>query len=206
MKINKFSDFDIMLKDNELRGGVHSLIKSDFRRFTSSAEALMSASFAVTFWFRVCSWMMRKNKLVKIAGIPFYLWYKLHKVATGIQLPLCTDIGAGLRFFHYNCIIIAQEVVIGSNVSIHQGVTIGRVFNGKKAGVPTIGNNVVVFAGAKILGNVTVGDFAVIGANAVVTSDVPPHTVVAGVPAKVISGDSSACFSERWAREFRFNE
>ena len=121
---------------------------------------------------------------------------------TGIQLPLCTNVGAGLRFFHYSCIIVAQMCNIGRNVSIHQGVTIGRVFNGKKSGVPSIGNNVVIFAGAKIIGNVKIGDNAVIGANAVVTNDVPANCVAVGVPAKVVSNDSSKCFNNIWAVEF----
>ena len=72
-------------------------------------------------------------------------------------------------------------------MSIHHGVTIGRVFNGKQAGVPIIGDNVVIFAGAKILGNLLIRNDAVIGANAVVTNDVPNNSVVAGVPAIVIS-------------------
>ena len=99
---------------------------------------------------------------------------------------------------------IGYTVKIGRNVSIHQGVTIGRVFAGKKAGMPTIGDNVVIFAGAKILGNIHVGHHAVIGANAVVTNDVPDYSVVGGVPAKVISTDSRKCFDEHWAKIFAF--
>lgn len=105
-------------------------------------------------------------------------------------------------FCHYSCIVIAQSVHIGKNASIHQGVTIGRVFNGKYSGVPTIGDNVVIFSGAKILGNIKIGDNAVIGANAVVTKDVPANVVVAGVPAKIISTDSGKCFSQGWGKYF----
>ena len=54
------------------------------------------------------------------------------------------------------------------------------------AGIPTIGNNVTIFAGAKVFGKITIGDDAVIGANAVVTKDIPSHSMVAGVPAKII--------------------
>lgn len=115
---------------------------------------------------------------------------------------MATNIGGGLQFFHYNCIIIAQSVAIGKNASIHQGVTIGRVFAGKYAGVPTIGDNVVIFAGAKILGNIHIGDNAVIGANAVVTKDVPANCVMAGAPARVISEDSRKCFNKEWGEVF----
>lgn len=69
---------------------------------------------------------------------------------------------------------------------IYQGVTIGSS-RGSNGGVPRIGNNVVVFAGTKIIGNVVIGDNVVVGANAVVTKDVPANAVVVGVPAKVIS-------------------
>jgi len=177
-------------------------IYHDFRRFETMAEALGSASFPVVFWFRIATWFYQKNKFLRFAGIPIYLIYKFHKLATGIQLPMSTSIGAGLRFFHYNCIIIAQESVIGHNASIHQGVTIGRIMGGGKSGVPEIGNNVVIFAGAKILGNIKIGDNVVVAANAVVVNDVPNNCVVAGVPAKIISEDSSKCFNERWSRVF----
>lgn len=182
------------------------LIISDMQRFENKESALISASFPVLFWFRIGSWLYRKNKLTRIAGIPIYLIYKLHKLLSGIQIPLCTSIGTGFRIFHYNCIIISQESVIGSNCSIHQGVTIGRCFNGQNSGCPVIGDNVVIFAGAKIIGKVRIGNNAVIGANAVVVKDVPDNCVVVGMPAKVIHDNSSKCFDEYWGKIFAQNE
>ena len=76
------------------------------------------------------------------------------------------------------------------------------MFAGPSAGVPTIGDSVVIFAGAKILGNIHIGDGAVIGANAVVTKDVPTNAVVAGVPARIISEDSNKCFEKEWGEIF----
>ena len=87
-------------------------------------------------------------------------------------------------------------------MSIHPNVTIGRVFAGRKKGTPTIGNNVVVFAGAKIIGNINVGDNSVIGPNAVVIEDVPNDSVAVGIPAKIVSQDSSKCFDEYWGPVF----
>lgn len=182
------------------------LILSDMQRFENKKSAFISASFPVLFWFRIGSWFYSKNKFTRIIGIPIYLIYKLHKLLSGIQIQLCTSIGPGFRIFHYNCIIIAQESVIGSNCSIHQGVTIGRCFNGQNAGCPVIGDNVVIFAGAKIIGKVRIGNNAVIGANAVVVKDVPDNCVVAGMPAKVISDNSSKCFDEYWGKIFAQNE
>lgn len=183
-----------------------NFIKGDLRRFGGCNALhiyLENESFQVTFWFRVASFCWERKKTLLF---PIYVLVKMiykhieHK--TGIQLPMGTNVGPGLRFFHYNCIVIAQTSIIGRNASIHQGVTIGRVFNGKRAGVPTIGDNVVVFAGAKIVGKVSVCDNAVIGANAVVTSDIPENAVAAGIPAKVISLNSNKCFDEYWGNYF----
>lgn len=103
---------------------------------------------------------------------------------TGIQLPVNTTIGKGLRFAHFSCIIINENSILGDNVTIFQGVTIGSM-RGK--GCPEIGNNVVIAAGAKIIGKVTVGSNVFIGANAVVVKDVPDGAVVAGNPAKILN-------------------
>lgn len=164
---------------------------------------LVKESFKTSLWLRLGNFFLTKSSCVYR---PLYYFSKVlskhvaHK--TGIQIPIGTQVGEGLKFFHYGCIVIAQSTRIGNNVSIHQGVTIGRVFNGCHAGVPTIGDNVVIFAGSIILGNVTVGDNAVIGANAVVTKDVPSNAVVAGIPAKVISEDSRKCFDKNWGNVF----
>lgn len=196
------------------------LIESDYRRIVVHDEKrriwgggkfitkiIGNESFMVTFWYRLGSYLMEKNNpLAWILLLFVKVIFKWNKYLTGIQIHFCTDIGPGLRFFHYGCIIIGGTVKIGKNVSIHQGVTIGRVFAGKKAGMPTIGDNVVIFAGAKVLGNVHIGNYAVIGANAVVTNDVPDYAVVGGVPAKVLSDDSRKCFDDFWGQTFAFYE
>lgn len=203
MKINKFLvSIDMTFHDCK------KLINADFKRFGGGnlcLSYLWEESFKVTFWFRIGSFVLEQYRKSK-CWLPLYIMVKViykhiqHK--TGIQLPLGTKIGEGLRFFHHDCIIIAQMSNIGKNVSIHQGVTIGRSFNGNHVGVPTIGDSVVIFPGAKIIGNVTVGNNAVIGANAVVVNDVTENAVVGGIPAKVISTDSSKCFNKYWGSVF----
>lgn len=146
---------------------------------------------------------MSKNSIIHRCLYYFVkVYYKHIEHKTGIQVPIGAHIAEGLKFFHHGCIIIAQFSRIGKNASIHHGVTIGRAFAGEKAGVPTIGDDVVICAEAKLLGNIKVGNGAVIGANAVVVKDVPANTVVAGIPAKVISEDSNKCFTKEWGEIF----
>ena len=94
-------------------------------------------------------------------------------------------IGKGFMIGHcFNIIVDAER--IGDNVKIMQKVTIGRSIGGNKSGIPVIGNNVFIGAGAKILGNITIGDGVKIGANSVVLKDVPPYCTAVGVPAKIV--------------------
>ena len=95
-------------------------------------------------------------------------------------------IGGGFRLGHCFDVII-DAVSIGKNVKVMQQVTIGRCIGGNRPGVPTIGNNVFIGAGATIIGAVRLGNNIVVGANAVVTKDVPDGAIVGGVPAKIIS-------------------
>lgn len=190
---------------------IRQLIKQDNLRYKSFKERANSVSFYFVLLFRICTFFKYskgggKSLIFSILYFPLTFIYKFFKLLTGIQLPIGTQIEGGMRFFHYGCVVIAQQSKIGKNCSIHQGVTIGRVFNGQKKGVPTIGNNVVIFAGAKIVGNVTVGDYVVIGANSVVTSDIPEGCVCAGVPAKIISTDSKKCFDNYWSTVFKYDE
>lgn len=187
------------------------LIKMDLSRFGHENESKMfiltSPSLMITFWFRIGSWLYyKRNVLAKICNIPIKIIYKINTLLTGIQMPLGTSTGGGIRFEHFSCVVIAQSVKIGKYCTIHQGVTLGRTFSGKKAGVPTLEDHAVVFAGAKIIGNVHVGSHAVIGANAVVINDVPDYCVVAGVPAKIISNNSRKCFDKHWSKNFGFIE
>ena len=105
----------------------------------------------------------------------------------GIGIPFITEIGPGLFIGHFGCIFIYPECKIGKNLNISQGVTIGNANRGKNKGYPTIGDNVYIGPGAKIIGAVKVGNNVAIGANCVVTKDVPDNAVVVGVPGTIIS-------------------
>ncbi|MBT2738092.1 serine O-acetyltransferase [Bacillus sp. ISL-7] len=92
---------------------------------------------------------------------------------------------------HFGGITVNERSVIGDNLNLSQGVTIGRASRGVNEGYPTIGNNVCIGPGAKIVGAVKIGNNVAIGANCVVTKDVPDNGVVVGVPGKVISNKGS---------------
>ena len=103
---------------------------------------------------------------------------------TGIEIHPDAEIGHGLFIDHGMGVVIGQTSVIGDNVTLFQGATLGGTGKEKGKRHPTLGNNVVVGAGAKILGNIAVGDNVNIGANAVVIRDVPPYSTVVGVPGR----------------------
>jgi serine O-acetyltransferase len=103
------------------------------------------------------------------------------------------EIGKDLRMYHSMEIVIGQKVRVGDRVTILQGVTLGTAHLLEQythEDMPTIGNDVVLETGCKVLGGVTVGEGAVIGANAVVVSDIPPHSTAVGIPARVLAKDS----------------
>ncbi len=120
---------------------------------------------------------------------PFSLLYKIFRtitqMCTGIELPCETKIGRRLRIEHFGGIIISGDVEFGDDVILRQGVTIGLKNTGQRA-APRIGNRVDIGAGAKILGDITIGDDAVIGANAVVLQNVPAGAIAVGIPARLI--------------------
>jgi serine O-acetyltransferase len=144
-----------------------------------------NASFKVTFWFRIGSFIKQRSLLKLFYPIVFLIHKKI-QYKTGIQITLGAKIGRGLNFSHFSSIVINSGATIGDNCTIFQGVTIGSI---RSKGVPTIGNNVVIAAGAKILGNVTIGNNVMIGANAVVVQNVPSNAVVGGIPAKILNMD-----------------
>ena len=142
-----------------------------------------------------------RSRIIKKIISPFYkvLYKVILEMIFGIELSPHTQIGDGLVLEHGgNGVIIHSASKIGNNVVIYQQVTIGgyglshfdkeyRDNNiAKSEGCPVIGNNVVIGAGAKILGNIKIGNNARIGANAVVLKDVPDGATAVGIPARII--------------------
>lgn len=116
------------------------------------------------------------------------LRHRFWSVVTGADIPLNARLGGGLLLPHPNGVVVHPQVEIGPNCLLFQQVTLGAA----RGGVPRLGGHVDVGAGARIIGPVTIGDHARIGANAVVTRDVPPGVTVAGIPARPVQPRSEA--------------
>jgi serine O-acetyltransferase len=108
---------------------------------------------------------------------------------TGIEIHPGARIGKRFFIDHGMGVVIGETSIVGDDVLLYQGVTLGGTGIEKGKRHPTIGNNVVIGAGAKVLGNITIGDNSYIGANAVVVKDVPPNSTVVGVPGRITKQD-----------------
>ncbi|MCX5709780.1 MAG: serine O-acetyltransferase [Candidatus Omnitrophica bacterium] len=108
---------------------------------------------------------------------------------TGIEIHPGAVIGKRLFIDHGMGVVIGETAVIGNNVLLYQGVTLGGTGIEKGKRHPTIGNNVVIGTGAQVLGNITIGDNSYVGANAVVIKDVPANSTVVGVPGRITKQD-----------------
>ena len=127
----------------------------------------------------------RRDGPVKwILNKTYWFLYRVTETLFGISLPKSVRVGPGLRIWHFGNIFIHTDVVIGSNCTLRQGVTIGNRYNDNR--VPVIGDNVEFGAYAQVLGDVKVGNNSKIGTMSVVLSDVPEGATVVGIPARVI--------------------
>jgi serine O-acetyltransferase len=126
---------------------------------------------------------MRKSRYSPARWIANFR-HKFWAVIAQVDIPAGTKIGGGLLMPHPNGIVVHPDTVIGPNCLLMQQVTLG--VSGRGDGAPILGGHVDISAGARILGGITIGDHALVGANAVVTKDVEPYAIMAGVPARKI--------------------
>jgi serine O-acetyltransferase len=141
-------------------------------------RGLVSQGFQAIIVYRIFRWFYERG----IPTQPIRLFIeRFTEITTGISIPVQAQIGRGLRIHHFGGVIVHSEAVIGEGCTIYHGVTLGDL--GGWGGAPSIGNHVVIGAGAKILGRIEVGDYCRIGANAVVRTSVPAGCLAVGVPA-----------------------
>ena len=156
------------------------VIKERDPAIKSSAEVLLYPTFWVMLSYR------RAHKLY-LKGHYFWARYISQRAArkTGIEIHPGATIGKGFFIDHGSGVIIGETAIVGDNVTLYQGVTLGGT--GKETGKrhPTLGDNVMVSAGAKIIGSFTVGENSKIGAGSVVTRDIPAGVLAFGIPCRV---------------------
>lgn len=142
-----------------------------------------------TIILRYCQYYRRKNRLLFYF---FYLWLRRLKYKYGIDISYRTKIGKGLYIGHFGGIVVHGDAVIGENCNLSQGMTIGVLARGKNAGIPIIGDRVFFGPGAVILGGINIGNDVLIGANSLVTFDVPDQSVVSTSIAQIVSQKGSS--------------
>jgi cysteinyl-tRNA synthetase len=169
--------------------GFWSTIKKDFRavfRNDPAARNGLEVFLAYPGFHAIV--LHRINHILWDLGIPVIprLLSHLSRFLTGIEIHPAARIGPGFFVDHGMGVVIGETSEVGEDCLLYQGVTLGGTGKEKGKRHPTLGNNVVVGTGAKILGAITIGDHAKIGANAVVLDSVPEYSIVVGVPGKVI--------------------
>ena len=153
----------------------------------SRAEALLFSPGLHALRFQRAAHKQYLKKRYKTARALNYL----ARVLTGADIHPGATIGENFFIDHATGVVIGETAEIGNNVSIYQGVTLGGVSTEKKKRHPTIGDNVVIGAGATILGPITIGDNVRVGAGSVVVKSVPPNSTVVGVPAKIVAREGT---------------
>ena len=148
----------------------------------SVIEVLFCYSGLHAIWFHRISHALYKRGWVLIPR----MISNFARFLTGIEIHPGATIGEGLFIDHGTGIVIGETAEIGNNVTLYQGVTLGGTGKEKGKRHPTIGNNVVVASGAKVLGSFTVGDHAKIGAGSVVLKPVPAYATVVGIPGRIV--------------------
>lgn len=176
---------------------LNNYIKSDLFRYTGKLSLVgflryyfFGRGFHYTFWMRLTTYF-DSNPLYK----PFYIVARLnlYRLSTkyGIEISHKVKVGQGLYIGHFGGVVVSNDAIIGNNVNLSQGVTIGQANRGHRKGAPTIGNDVYIAPGVKIFGGITIGSNCAVGANCVINQSFGMDSVIVGVPGKVVSESGS---------------
>ena len=161
-----------------------ALIRERDPAIHSDMEVFLYPSFKVMLHYRLAHKLYQKGH---------YFWARFVSQRgvrkTGIEIHPGAQIGKGFFIDHGNGVIIGETTVIGDNVTLYQGVTLGGTGKEKGKRHPTLHDNVLVATGAKVLGSITIGENSKVGAGSVVLKDVPPNATVVGIPGKIVMKD-----------------
>jgi serine O-acetyltransferase len=165
-----------------LQRDVKSALSRDPAARSSLEIVLLYPGLHALWVYRIAHWMWQHG--LKLLG---RMLSQLVRALTGIEIHPGAQIGQGLFIDHGMGVVIGETAEIGEDVTLYHGVTLGGTSLEKGKRHPTLGDRVVVGAGAKVLGAITIGDDTRIGANAVVVKSVPPNSVVVGVPGQTVT-------------------
>ena len=173
-----------------------NLIDSDLYRYGYNSEKQMGImarkecyGYRYSKILRKCKWYKEHNNKILFAFERVKLQMLSEKL--GFQINYSTQIGRGLYLGHMGSIVVNWKAVLGNNVNLAQGVTIGQANGGNKDGVPKIGNNVWIGANATVVGGITIGDDVMIAPNTFVNFDVPSDSLVIMEKAKTITRENA---------------
>lgn len=167
---------------NDLKYEIENIMKNDPAARNWLEVLLLYPSIHIIINHKTAHYFYKKKKFFLARLIS-----QLGRHFTGIEIHPGAKIGKGLFIDHGMGVVIGETSEIGENVTIYHGVTLGGTGKDKGKRHPTVGNDVVIGSGAKILGPINVGHGVKIGANAVVLSDVPDYSTAIGIPAKIIN-------------------
>jgi serine O-acetyltransferase len=185
---------EVMLEALDGDASIHDAVRADLQAVMDRDSAcqelyipfLYFKGFHALQTHRVAHWLWEAGRQ------PLALFFQ-NRMSTefGVDIHPAARMGHGIMLDHATGLVIGETAVVGNNVSILQSVTLGGTGKDEGDRHPKIGDGVLISAGAKILGNIRVGEGAKVGAGSVVLDDVPAHTTVAGVPAKIVGRPAS---------------
>lgn len=164
-------------------------LRADFKAVFEKDPAARNALQVILFYpgfhailgYRIAHWFWERG----FKSIAYCISFITRRL-TGIEIHPAAKIGKGFFIDHGMGVVIGETTEIGDDVLLYQGVTLGGTGKEKGKRHPTLGNNIVVGAGAKVLGPITIGDNVKIGAGSVVLKSIPPNSTVVGVPGKIV--------------------
>lgn len=165
-----------------IKRDIQAALERDPAAHSALAVVLSYPGFHARQLHRLAHWFFVRRIPVLPGAITFF-----SRFLTGVEIHPAAQIGEGLFIDHGMGIVIGETTVIGDNCHLTQGVTLGGTSNRREKRHPTLGNNVVVGAGAKVIGAVEIGNHVRIGAGSVVVTNVQPYATVVGVPGKVVA-------------------
>ena len=164
-----------------MRRDIASVMERDPAARNALEVILLYSGLHAVWGYRIAHWFYQKRRFFIARFISQFV-----RFLTGIEIHPGAQIGRGLFIDHGHGVVIGETTIIADDVTIYQGVTLGGTGKEKGKRHPTIGSHVTLSVGAKVLGNIYVGEYSKIGAGSVVLRDVPPHSTVVGVPGRVV--------------------